>query len=83
MAAGCACVATEVGEIPAVLDQAGVVVPPHDPRALAAAIGDLVADDARRDRLGEAATRRVREGYSVKALRDRLIALYEDLGYSR
>ncbi|HZL59308.1 MAG TPA: WcaI family glycosyltransferase [Stellaceae bacterium] len=36
---------------------AGIIVPPEDPAALAAAIGALAADPARRARMGEAALR--------------------------
>ena len=47
-------VATDVGGTgEAVSVDTGLLVAPHDPPALAAAIGDLLADDERRARLGE------------------------------
>ena len=83
MAAGCAVVATAVGEIPTALDGAGVVVPPHDPRALADSLEALLTDDERRARLGAAARERVRERYGLDTMREGLLVLYADLGYSR
>jgi glycosyltransferase involved in cell wall biosynthesis len=46
MASGLAVIASDVGGIPEVLGDAGILVPPGDPRALAAALADLVADRA-------------------------------------
>ena len=50
-------VATRIGQIPSVVrdGETGVLVPPSDPAALAAAIDALVADPARAARLGAAA----------------------------
>ena len=50
-------IATRIGQIPSVVldGQTGVLVPPSDPAALAAAIDELVADPARAARLGAAA----------------------------
>ncbi len=48
MAAGLPVVATAVGGLPGLLAGAGVLVPPGDPAALAAAVGALLADDAAR-----------------------------------
>jgi glycosyltransferase involved in cell wall biosynthesis len=83
MAAGCAIIASRVGEIPAVLDGYGIVVDPHDPSGLASAIGGVMADTDQRVRLGIAARKRVRARYGLDAMRERLLAIYEDLGYSR
>ncbi|MDI2124571.1 glycosyltransferase [Yinghuangia seranimata] len=56
MAAGVPVVAAAVGAIPRQLDhgRAGVLVPPADPDALAAALGRLVADPRERRRVGMA-----------------------------
>ncbi|QFG69701.1 glycosyltransferase family 4 protein [Ornithinimicrobium pratense] len=56
-AAALATVATRIGQIPSVVrdGETGVLVPPSDPAALAAAIDALVADPARAGRLGAAA----------------------------
>jgi type III pantothenate kinase len=56
-----------------VLDgRTGVLVPPRDPAALAAALGDLLADPARARGLGEAGRRRVEE-FSATAVAARLL----------
>lgn len=65
-AAGLACVGTDVGGIPDILDhgRAGVVVPAHAPSALANAIAQLVADAGGRMTLAAAAAHRARELYT-------------------
>lgn len=77
--AGLAAVATRVGQCPEVLaeGEAGVLVPPGDPAALASAILDLIRDPARRAVLGERLARRVREHYSPAAVMARLEAVYD------
>ncbi len=61
MAAGKACIGTRVGGIPEVIDDGvtGLLVPPHDPPALAGAIVRLLKDGALRARMGEAGLERV------------------------
>ncbi|MEX0984534.1 MAG: glycosyltransferase family 4 protein [Actinomycetota bacterium] len=83
MAAGCAIIATRVGEIPSVLEEAGIVIEPHDPAALAGAIGGLMADPARKEALGAHARQRVVKSFSLDTMRERLLEIYADLGYSR
>ncbi len=76
LAMGKAIVSTRVGDIPRWLaDDAGVVVPPSDPRALAQALDDLLTDPARRARLGERARQRFLELGSFSVVRPRLVAL--------
>ena len=60
MAAGLPIVAYAVGELPATLGDAGVLVPPGDADAFAAAVAALMADADRAARLGAAAAARVR-----------------------
>lgn len=77
MAAGRPVVATDVAGMPlAVADgDTGLLVPPADPAALAAAVGGLLADPERARRLGDAARRRVEEELNwsaVAAVHDRL-----------
>lgn len=54
-------VASAVGGIPEVLGNAGIVVPPGNPVALAEAVAALVSDPAAAARLGAAAKERVQE----------------------
>jgi len=51
MSLGVPVVASRVGEIPYVLGPAGIVVPPRDPAALAAALAEVRDDDGRADEL--------------------------------
>jgi len=83
MAAGCAVVATPVGQIEATLDGHGILVAPHDPAGLADAIASLTTDAELRTRLGEEAGRRVRERFGLETFRERLRGIYAGLGYSR
>lgn len=77
MAAARAVVGARVGGIAELLDGgAGVLVPPDDARALAAAIAELAANPERRAALGEAARERAR-GYDVGHAAERLAAAYE------
>lgn len=59
MAMGVPVVATAVSDIPQVLAGCGLVVPPDDPRALAAAIATLLEDPAGARALGRLARERV------------------------
>jgi glycosyltransferase involved in cell wall biosynthesis len=78
MAAGKACVGTSAGGIPeAVEDEVtGLVVPPRDPAALAAAIARLLKDQPLRARLGRAGLARVRERFSVERMVEGTLAAY-------
>jgi glycosyltransferase involved in cell wall biosynthesis len=53
-----AVVATEVGGLPEVVAQCGVLVPPRDSEALARGINSLLADQGRREELGRKARER-------------------------
>ncbi|PTL56482.1 glycosyltransferase [Paraconexibacter algicola] len=80
-AAGCCVVASAHGGLPEMLrdGETGVLVPPGDPAALAAALGDLVDDPARRDALGAAAREDVRRRFSTRLMLDRIQGLYDHL----
>ncbi len=78
MSAGLPIVATEVGDVPTVVDdQVGALVPPRDAGALAEALLVVLADAARRQRLGEGACRRVAEIAGVPEWYDRTLAVHD------
>jgi glycosyltransferase involved in cell wall biosynthesis len=78
LAAGCALVATRVDGLAEVLEdeRTALLVPPADPRALAAAIARLLSDAELRARLG-AAARKESGRYSIDAHVERLTRVYE------
>jgi glycosyltransferase involved in cell wall biosynthesis len=79
MGAGLPVVATTVGGLPELVrdGETGLLVEPRDPAALAGAIGDLLDDPARRERLGEAGRARRGAEYDIDVWVRRLEELYE------
>ncbi len=75
-------VSTRVSMIPEVLDGCGLVVPPGDPPALAAAIGRLLDDPALARELGARGRVRCEALYSFAAARARLFPLVERVAAS-
>ncbi|MGF6771229.1 glycosyltransferase involved in cell wall biosynthesis [Paraburkholderia sp. GAS199] len=75
---GRAIVATRVGGIPEMLDggAAGVLVPPHDPAALAEAFGMLLNDAASHAALSARARQNL-DAFSVQQVSDGYLAVYE------
>ena len=63
--------------------EAGLLVPPGDPAALAEAVAGLLADEPRRDELGRAARRIAQERYSWDRIAGRLAEIYESLAGAR
>lgn len=82
MAWGVPVVATQVGGIPDVIKDRvnGLLVDPGQPAALARAIVDLLADDALRRQVREAAHRDVARRYRLEAVIFQLETLYRELG---
>jgi glycosyltransferase involved in cell wall biosynthesis len=76
LACGVCAVATAVGGNPEVLGggRSGVLVPPNDAEALAAALGSLARDAGQRARLAELGRRRVVDCYAEA----RMVERYED-----
>ncbi len=72
-----AVVSTPISGIPEIVDDdvTGLLVPPGDPQALAAALRRLLADGALRRRLGEAGRRRVLADFAMERGIDRIAAL--------
>jgi glycosyltransferase involved in cell wall biosynthesis len=85
MAAGRPVVSTAVGAVPELISDGvhGLLVPPEDAGALAAAIARLLADRGLASRLAESARRRAVERYSRPAMVRRFEEFYTRLVYSR
>jgi glycosyltransferase involved in cell wall biosynthesis len=79
MASGLPVVASETGALREVIGRPGVsglLVPPGDVDALADRMRTLLADEALRRRLGEAARRRVLREYTVERMVERTLEVY-------
>lgn len=59
--------------------ETGLLVPPRDPDALAAAIRTLLGDPRRAGRLGAAARARVEERFSLASMVGRVTGIYEEV----
>jgi len=79
MALGTPCVATDVTGIPELLKpgDAGLVVPEHDPPALAVALERLLTDPALRERVATQARRRMEADFDVRGTAARLRAVFQ------
>jgi glycosyltransferase involved in cell wall biosynthesis len=83
MACGLPVIATAVGSLPDLVrhQETGLVVPKHDPAAIAAAITRLQGDPALAARLAAAGRAHVEEKFSREAMLDRMESLF--LRYAR
>jgi glycosyltransferase involved in cell wall biosynthesis len=81
MFAGCPIVASDVGEVATALagGDAGVLVPPGDPQALAAALDRLLSDPHRARALGASAVRRAAAEYDLSRMIRRYTSVYQEL----
>jgi glycosyltransferase involved in cell wall biosynthesis len=81
MAASRPVVASSVGGIPEVVVQGetGILVPPNDPRALAQALNDVLADARLAERMGAAGRRRVQAEFSADRAAQETAALWSEL----
>ena len=72
-------VATPVGGTPEVVadGETGLLVPPRNPKALAAALRRLLDDPDLRRRMGEAGRRRVASEFTADRMAQRAVAVYE------
>lgn len=82
MAAGVPVVASHVGGLAEMLSdgETGLLVPPDDPEALAAALSRLQDDSRLRQNLAQSASALVQECYSLTLMLDRLTQLYREVG---
>ncbi len=80
MATGVPCVLTDVGDSAIVIGDTGVVVPPQDENALAAGIESLLTMPLEERRtLGASARVRIDANYTLGAVVEQYVALYEKL----
>lgn len=82
MASGCAVIASRVGAIPELVEDGvtGLLVPPSDPAALAAAIRRLLEDPGLRQRLATAARACVEERFELSRAVDAHLDWCETMG---
>jgi glycosyltransferase involved in cell wall biosynthesis len=73
-------VASAVGGIPEMLvdGESGVLVPPGDPAALAAALGDLLGDGPKRVRLGAGARERLVTRFSLEGFAATMFTAFDE-----
>jgi glycosyltransferase involved in cell wall biosynthesis len=78
MASGCATVASNTGGNPELVkaEETGLLFPPADSKALAAALLRLCDDCALRERLARNATARIRSEFSVESSARRMGEIY-------
>jgi len=81
MSVGRAIVASDIGGIGEAIEngRSGVLVAPRDPPALAHALVGVLEDGALRDRLGDAAHRRVAERFTLERMLDGTARVYGEL----
>lgn len=83
MAAGLPVVTTRQGDIPELLDEAGVAVPPGDPDALTRAVVELLADPERRREMGQRGRERVIGSFTWDHTVARVLAIVERVTQQR
>jgi glycosyltransferase involved in cell wall biosynthesis len=76
-------VASAVGGLPGVVGDAGVLVPPNDPGALAAAILTLAGDPEKRHALAARARERAAAAFGIERMARETLAVYLDLTAGR
>ena len=81
MACGTAVVGSRVGGIPEVVadGRTGLLVPPDDPPALAAAMNTLVRDPGMAEAMGRAGRERTVAEFGWRAIAEQTAALYSEL----
>ncbi|MET9516655.1 GT4 family glycosyltransferase PelF [Streptomyces sp. NPDC002994] len=79
MSCGRTTVSTDVGGVREAVGDTGVVVPPREPEAMARAVLDLMADDARRAELGRLARQRVIDLFTLRRSVEGFREIYREL----
>ena len=75
-------IATKAGALPEVAGkdgEVGILVPPADPDALAAAIKRLLSDELLRRKMGEAGRKRVERNFTWEKAAKRILEVYQEL----
>ena len=79
MACGVPVIATTGGALPEVVGDAGVLVPPRDAGALAAAIEDLLDNPARAEAIGAKGYARVQAHFTWRRAAEKTVAAYREV----
>ena len=79
MSSGVACVASDVGDVGEVIEDAGVAAPRGDENALVEILRDLVAQEAKIKELGRRARVRVLERYNLDLWGERVLSVYRSV----
>lgn len=79
MACGVPLISTSGGALAEVVGDAGVVVPPRDPAAIADAIHTLLQDPLRRDELAQRGRARVQQHFNWQRAATEIAALYREV----
>lgn len=81
MVYGCACIASEVGGIPQVIDHGvdGILIQPKNKEELKMALSELLQDFSLQQKLGEAGRNKVEQEFELSKSVDRLVNIYQDL----
>lgn len=83
MATGCAVVASRVGGIPEIIEhgKSGLLVPPEDDVALAAALSELAGSPERRRQLGDGARARVLDRFRIEQCVSNHVSYIEEIAW--
>jgi glycosyltransferase involved in cell wall biosynthesis len=79
MACGVPVIATTGGALPEVVGDAGILVPPRDTPALAAAIENLLGDPAKAAALGQRGYQRVQAHFTWQRAAEKTVAAYREV----
>lgn len=86
MATGAPVVASRVGGVPEIVaDQCGILTAPGNVDELAAALGELLSNPDRAQRIGEAGRRRIQQAFSSRMMVDHIVQAYRtvSLGHAQ
>ena len=74
-------IASNVGGIPEIIENGrdGILVPPEDSETLAQAINDLLENKGLREKLSQAAYKKVKKEFSIKKYSVQILDLYRSL----